>query len=1128
MNNLKISLPSIHCESCIKVIDMTLKDLSWIREKQFDLDKKEVYIKYDKHITKGQKIVSAIKDEAWYDAIVIVDEEEKDENSDDDEEDVSKIETISPKVIENTPLLSSLEKIESGNKIAILNIEWMHCTSCAWLIEKSLKKVVWVDDVHVNFASEKARIKFDINKVKIVELEKVVLDAWYKANIQTKDTNQWDKRKHEIQYWLNKIIWGVVLSLPMGIFMFYDFIPRLPFEKIIMPYMGFISLILTTPVLFIFWKDFFSWAWSALKMKTFNMYSLISIWTLTAYIYSLYSYWNYIHETGTMFGLNGMKIPNIYFEVAAFLVTFVSIWKYLEAKAKWKTSEAIEKLMWLAPKTARVKKWNNTLDIPIEEVMNWDIIIIRPWDKIPVDWEIISGYSSIDESMLTWESIPVEKKQGSKVFTWTINKLWSFEFKATKVWEETALSQIIKLIEEAQWSKAPIQWFADKISAVFVPTVIIIAIITFLSWYFLWEATFATSLLYFSAVIVIACPCALWLATPTAIMVWTWKWAQNWILIKWWEPLEIAGKVNAIIFDKTWTITEWKPKVTNIISLWNYSESEILALSTSLEKKSEHPLAEAIVNHGQDLWSINYNVENFTAVPGAWVTWSINWQKYLLWTRKLMKDNNIDMNINSYIENLECEWKTVMMLANTTMIIWLIAVADTVKQTSVEAIERLKKIWIKVFMITWDNKKTANAIADIVKIDNVLAEVLPENKASEVKKLQWEWYVVAMVGDGINDSPALAQADLWIAMWSWADVAMESGSMIIMKNDLNDVITAIKLSKETYGKIKENMFFALFYNILWIPVAAWVFASFWFILKPELAGLAMAMSSVSVVINSLLLKNFHPKKINILSKWAPIIMTILFLFVFWEFSQVPSWVSITQAYTSTNPWLLSDINDYIARSQVKIGFDQANFPKIMIDSQTLPKNIKIKIWKMDFENNGVVLGFNEASMMIKEWLIDWVWAELKNFFWAPHIRITWILAPTHTLLDDLHIMNTSTFLSIQLTNDLLILQSPLGSLDYYYLYNASNIPYQYASLINPKKTEFIIDNKSYLAAYVWYTDAVEMVEEKEFSKIHDTLENENGSNLIIMWLPKKTYTMLDMMHFVPQKFRDNYFNSLRK
>ncbi|EKE25933.1 MAG: hypothetical protein ACD_4C00492G0001, partial [uncultured bacterium (gcode 4)] len=1009
----------------------------------------------------------------------------------------------------------------SESKIAILNIEWMHCSSCAWLIEKSLKKVTWVSDANVNFASEKARIKFDMSKVNVEDLEKAVENAWYKAKIQTKETNEWDKRKHEIKYWLYKIVWGLILSIPMIAFMVYDFVPELPFEKNLMPYSVLISLVLTTPVLFIIWKDFFAWAWSALKMKTFNMFSLISIWTLTAYIYSIYSYLNYINETWSIFWLNGMKIPNIYFEVAAFLITFVAIWKFLEAKAKWKTSEAIEKLMWLAPKTARVKRWENAVDIAIEEVINWDIIIVRPWEKVPVDWEIVSWYSSIDESMLTWESIPVEKNVWSKVFAWTINKLWSFEFKATKVWEETALSQIIKLIEEAQWSKAPIQWFADRISAFFVPTVVIIAIITFLSWYFIGGATFATSLLYFSAVIVIACPCALWLATPTAIMVWTWKWAQNWILIKWWEPLETACKINAIVFDKTWTITEWKPKVTNIISLWNHSESEILALSTSLEKKSEHPLAESIVKHGETLWVLNYMVENFTAVPGAGVTWSINGQKYLLWTRKLMKDNNIEMNMNAYMENLESEWKTVMILANTKMAIWLVAVADTVKQTSSEAIERLKKMWIKVFMITWDNKKTANAIANQVKIDNVLAEVLPENKASEVKKLQQEWYKVAMVWDWINDSPALAQADLWIAMWSWADVAMESGSMIIMRNDLNDVITAIKLSKETYWKIKENMFFALFYNVLWIPVAAWVFAGLWFILKPELAWLAMALSSVSVVINSLLLKNFHPKRINILSKLAPALMTMFFLFIFWEFSQV-SWVTKPSSYTSNNPWIVSDIQDYLLKAKTKIGFDGEWFPKIMLTSDNLPNELKLKEWSLNFIDNWVILGYNEASMMIKEKLIKWVWSEINNFFWIDKVKIVWILEPTNTFLDDIHIMNNATYEKLKLNEDLLITETPLWEIKYFYLYDSSNIPSQFNSIINPKKTSYLIDNKEYLPVYIWYTEASMMIEENLISKKFDKLDDFFWNNIIVVWLPKKNYTLLDMFHFVPKKFKDNY------
>lgn len=1123
MRKLLLSLPGIHCESCVKLINISFNWIAWIEEKEINVDKREWFFIYDENLILSSKIIDIIKNDAWYDAIIISDEEIKKELPV-----VEKIgsinETIPENIIEKN--LKVNKKVETKNKIAVLNIEWMHCTSCAWLIEKSLKKVSWVDEVNVNFASEKARVKYNTELISIDKLEKIVEDTWYKAKLQTKEESTVDKRKKEIKYWLNKILAGAILSFPMIIFMVYDFVPGLAYEKNIMPYMALISFILTTPVLFFIWKDFFAWAWSALKMKTFNMFSLISIWTITAYIYSIYSYVNYINETWSIFWLNGMKIPNIYFEVAAFLITFVALWKFLEAKAKWKTSEAIEKLMWLAPKTARIKKWDNIIDIAIEDVENWHIIIVRPWEKIPVDWEIISWYSSIDESMLTWESIPVEKNIWSKVFAWTINKLWSFDFVATKVWDETSLSQIIKLIEEAQWSKAPIQWFADKISAIFVPLVIIIAIITFLSWYFLIWVSFATSLLYFSAVIVIACPCALWLATPTAIMVWTWKWAQNWILIKWWEPLETACKVNAIVFDKTWTITQWKPKLTNIISLWNHSESEILSISTSLEKKSEHPLAEAIVKHWQENWAINYQVDDFTAIPWAWVSWIINWQKYFLWTRKLLKDNNIAMNMNAYMENLESEWKTVMILANTNMVIWLIAVADTVKQTSKEAIERIKKMWIKVFMITWDNKKTANAIASQVSIDNVLAEVLPENKAQEVKKLQSEWYIVAMVWDWINDSPALAQANLWIAMWNWADVAMESGSMIIMKNDLNDVITAIKLSKETYLKIKENMFFALFYNTMWIPVAAWVFAWLWLVLKPELAWLAMALSSVSVVTNSLLLKNFHPKKINILSKLAPILMTIFFVFLFWEFSKV-SKVSETKSYTINNPWIVTDINSYLTQADAKIAFDQENFPKIMLSSNNLPKWLKLKEWKFDFTNNWIVIWYKEAQMMIREKLIKWVWSELNNFFWVPKVRITWILDYTNTFIDDIHIMSKNNFDQLNIKDDILMLETPFWEMKYFYLFDENNIPLQLKTLINSKKLIYNINNKEYLSMYIWFDEAKLMKKEKIIYSKNNTINDFFNNNVIVSWLPKKTNTILDMMHFVPKKFRDNYFNNIK-
>lgn len=1114
MKNIIISLPTIHCESCVKLISMTLKNISGIQRYQFDLDKKELYLDLDDSIS-SEEIVHLIQQDTDYDAILLseIDSTKKNEIFQSTEIDKTK---------NNILVQQNVIQKDQTSSIAVLNIEWMHCTSCSSLIEKSLIQVSGVKEANVNFASEKARIKYDPKKVHISDLEKAVLDAGYRSNIQGDGTiSETEKRKKELASWFHRFLIGGFLSLPMLVFMVYDFVPWLLFERAIMPYSAIISLFLTTLVLFFIGKEYFAGAWSALKMKTFNMFSLISIGTLVAYIYSIYSYIIYISETASVVGLQGMKIPNIYFEVAAFLVTFVTLGKYFEARAKGKTSEAIEKLMGLIPKTARVNRGWSILDIAIDMVIYGDIVIVRPGEKIPMDGEIINGYSSIDESMLTGESMPVEKSIGSKVFAGTMNKLWGFEFTVTKLWDDTALANIIWLIEEAQWSKAPIQGFADTLSAYFVPTVIIIAMITFIVWYFFLGIPFSASLLYFASVIVIACPCALGLATPTAIMVGTGKGAQNGILIKWGEPLEIACRINAIIFDKTGTLTEWKPKVTDIISFWEHNEDEVLAVALSLEQKSEHPLAEAIVKYGAERQIVSPSPKNFEAIPGKGVKGVINKTTYYLWTRRLLLENSIEINIWSSIEDLEKEGKTVVLLASATELIWLIAVADTVKETSKMAIDSLKKLGIKIYMITGDNSRTAEAIGQQLGIENILAEVLPENKALEVKRLQQEWYRVAMVGDGINDSPALVQSDLGIAMWSGADVAMESGQIIIMKNDLNDVLTAIRLSKETVGKIRQNMFFALFYNVLGIPVAAGVFASMGLILKPELAWLAMALSSISVVANSLLLKNFHPKKINILSKIAPVFMTIFFVFIFWEFSQFSGTGVTTQSYTAKTPGLLSDILDYVSSARIKNGFDSNWFPKIMIDATTLPGWLKVRNGSLDLTNAGVILGYSEAQMMIHEGLIKWVGSELLNFFWTSKIRITGILESTNTFLDDAHIMSKETFDAIQLNQDLIISQSPIGELSLYYLYDAKNIPEQFKKIINPKKTEFTIDDKDYLAMYIWYTDAMEMLEWWEFSKRGDKLEDEDGSNFIIMGLPKKTYTILDMMHFVPKKFSEN-------
>ena len=777
-----------------------------------------------------------------------------------------------------------------GEEHVSLILGGMHCASCAGIIERAIKKMPGVKSASVNFAAEKARVIFDSSVSSVENLISAVDKAGYKASMHEEANTEEEsaQKEKQIKSLWRKFIWGAVLSAPMLYFMFLDFFKFLPGGVAFLPYIGIISLILTLPVQFIIGKGFYKGFWSGLKMKTFNMDSLIAIGTSTAFFYSLWQFINYIVANNSVIGLAGAKIPELYFETAAFLITFVSLGKFFEAKAKGRTSQAIKKLIGLQPKTARVVRGSSTVDIPVDQVMSGDIVVVRPGEKIPVDGVIVKGQSSVDESMLTGESIPKEKNIGDMVIGATINKHGSFEFKATKVGKETALAQIIRLIEDAQGSKAPIQAVADKISAKFVPIVLIISVLTFLVWFFILGSSLSFALMAFTSVIVIACPCALGLATPTAIMVGTGKGAESGILIKGGEPLEAACKVKAIVFDKTGTLTKGKPEVTDIVGVSAVDEDEIIAIAAGLEKLSEHPLAEAIVKYaGEETIAIK-EASNFKAIPGHGVEGVISGNKYYLGNRKLIID--IAMlkveGIERKVRRLEEEGKTVMILASGQEILGLVAVADTIKETSAETVAALQKRGIAVYMITGDNQRTAQAIAKQAGIKNVLAEVLPQDKANEIKKLQDTGIKVAMVGDGINDAPALAQANLGIAMGSGTDVAMEAGGIVIIKDDLRDVLTAIQLSKETMAKIKQNMFFALFYNVLGIPIATRVLVGLGIVLRPELAGLAMALSSVSVVSNSLFLRGFKPNKRNWLSTAAPFAMAILFTLIFFLFARL--------------------------------------------------------------------------------------------------------------------------------------------------------------------------------------------------------------------------------------------------
>lgn len=1121
------NVADMHCPSCPKLISLGLKDAKGVHNVEASLETKKVTVEFDPSQVKTEDLIANIKESGY----TAVEDKTAEPNSGNNHSEMS----MSEIKTENKEPEKVMEKTNStGNQVAFLNITGMHCSSCAGLIERSVKKVNGVTEANVNFATEKARIVYNPGQAKVEDLIKGVETAGYKASLPgEKEESQKEKRVKEIKYWWRKFSLGFWLSSPMILFMAYDFTNKIPGKTEIMPHAGIISLVLSTPVLLYVGSNFFAGFWSALKMKTFSMDSLIAIGTGTAFIYSVYEFLKYFVETGSWIGLNGFKVPNLYFEVAAFLITFVSLGKWLEAKAKGKTSEAIEKLMNLAPKTAKVVRNGQQVDVPVEQVVVGDIVVVRPGERIPVDGEVISGYSAVDESILTGESLPVEKTVGSKIFMASINKTGSFEFKTTKIGADTALSQIVKLIEDAQGSKAPIQGFADKISAVFVPVVIVIAIVTFLVWYFLLGASLTFSLLSFVAVIVIACPCALGLATPTSIMVGTGKGAEYGVLIKGGEPLEMAEKIKAIVFDKTGTLTKGQPEVTDFV---NYvpGDQTILGILTSIEQKSEHPLAEAIVRYGQASGAINYNVENFQAIPGHGVRAVVNGQTYFVGNRKLMEENNIPLTASYDMERLENDGKTAMIVASSEKILGLVAVADKLKETSEAVVKKLQKMGINVYMITGDNRRTAEAIARQVGITNVLAEVLPQNKAEEVKKLQEQGLKVAMVGDGINDAPALTQADLGIAMGSGADIAMESGGIVIISNDLNGVLTAIDLSRQTVGKIRQNMFFALFYNVLGIPIAARALAFIGLFLKPELAGLAMALSSVSVVTNSLTLKFFRPGRRNWISKLAPVAMVIVFMGVFIEFARFSSKMGgMAEAkagvatYLERQPALKTSVNRLLIDNHSKIAL-AGNFPKLFLGVDKLPGGIKLAEGSTNLnQEGGVIIGSAEAAMMREEGLIQGIGSEIPNFFGLPKLKVVGILEPTGTILDEYHVFSKNSFEKLTKgREDILVTETPFEELKVFYLYDQNNIPPQLQSYINPAKTSYGMDGEIYLPVTIGYDEAEMMMEEKLISMKMDKLEGFFGNNVIVMGLPKRTLTSLDMMHFVPREFKVNFEKSM--
>ena len=724
----------------------------------------------------------------------------------------------------------------------ILKIYGMDCASCAATIQKVLKKEKGIIEANVNFASTKASISYNEQETSLEKIKEVIVKLGYSAEDSKSETSP-DKEKEarakNIKDFKIRFIVSIIFGIPL-LYFSMGWMIGLPVPWIEnIKLQALIQFILTTPIIIAGFK-LYSSGYKSLVRRAPNMDSLVFIGTTAAYIYSLVI--SYFIWTGS----GQYKVHDLYYEIAAFILVFILLGKYLEAITKGKTSEALRGLIGLQPKKATIERDGKEMEIPIEQVQVGDIVIVRPGEKIPVDGIVVDGISSVDEKVITGESMPISKSKGDKVVGATMNQTGMIKFRTTKIGKDTVLSQIIKIVEEAQASKAPIQLLADKVSLYFVPAVIIIAILSFIVW-LLAGQSFIFALTILIAVLIIACPCALGLATPTAIMVGTGLGAQNGILIKGASALETAHKLQVVVFDKTGTLTKGEPKVTDIIG-------DVLQVAASLEKNSEHPLSRAIIEKAKEEKLELSSTKNFEAILGKGVVGEIDGKRVSVGNRQWIKT---DIG-----QELESQGKTVMIVAINGKPIGAIAVADTLEEFSKQAVSQLKNMGQEVWLITGDNERTAEAIAEAVGIDKdkIMAQVLPGDKAKKVKELQERNKVVAFVGDGINDAPALAQADVGIAIGSGTDIAMETGEIILMKDDLRDVVTAIDLSGYTIRKIKQNLFWAFFYNVVGIPVAAGIlFPFFGFLLNPMIAAAAMAFSSVSVVSNSLLMKNYKLK-----------------------------------------------------------------------------------------------------------------------------------------------------------------------------------------------------------------------------------------------------------------------------
>jgi Cu+-exporting ATPase len=804
------AIEGMTCASCAQTVEKAVSKMTGIEEASVNLATEKLHVRYDPQQVDEQLLAKTVADAGY--------------------------------------------QLVGNQQQATFQIEGMTCASCAQTVEKAVNKLTGVQTATVNLATEKLTVAFDKEQLTMKTIADAVEQAGYHAVGESEE--QQADQKNPMQklwqrFWLSAIFTVPLFYLAMGEMI------GLPVPAFLNPMtqpVAFVTtqLLLVLPVMF-FGSAFFSNGFKALVKGHPNMDSLVALGTSAAFLYSLY---------GTIMVYLGDShfAMHLYYESAAVILTLITLGKYLEAVSKGKTSEAIKKLLDLAPKTARILQNDSEVEVPIEQVATGDIVIVRPGEKIPVDGQLIAGHSTVDESMITGESLPVEKQTGDSVVGASINKTGTFRYQATKVGKDATLAQIIQLVEDAQGSKAPIARLADKVSGVFVPIVIGLAVFAGLAWFFLGQESWIFALTITISVLVIACPCALGLATPTAIMVGTGKGAENGVLIKSGDALETTRNITTIVFDKTGTITEGKPVVTDLIPFGDHSKETVLQVAASAENGSEHPLGEAIVAAAKQQELPVSSVSGFRAIPGYGIMGTLAEKTVLLGNRKLMEQEQIAVeSVVASAEKLATQGKTPMYVAMDGDLIGLIAVADTVKASSSQAIERLHQMGISVAMITGDNLRTAQAIAEQVGIDQVISDVLPEDKAAQVAALQQAGQKVAMVGDGINDAPALAQADVGIAIGSGTDVAIESADIVLMRSDLMDVPTAVELSRATIKNIKENLFWAFAYNVLGIPVAMGVLHLFGGpLLNPMIAGAAMSFSSVSVLLNALRLKRFTP------------------------------------------------------------------------------------------------------------------------------------------------------------------------------------------------------------------------------------------------------------------------------